>query len=154
MSSEPFTASLRLPSTPFPGSGHFSYTGCLAVPGSLQAFSCLILCTSCFVFSETFSPRFPHNCSLISLKCALPLSCGLLFATPWTVAHQAALPMGLSRQEYRSGLPFPPPGDLPNPGTEPASAVSPALENGVFTTEPPRKSLLSLCSNMPFSMSF
>ena len=53
-----------------------------------------------------------------------------LFVTPWTVAHQASLSMGFSRQEYWSGLPFPSPGDLPNPGTEPAS---PALAGGVFT---------------------
>ena len=44
-----------------------------------------------------------------------------LFVTPWTVAHQASLPMGFSRQEYWSGLPCPPPGDLPKPGTEPGS---------------------------------
>ena len=42
----------------------------------------------------------------------------LLFVTPWTVAHQASLFMGFSRQEYWSGLPCPPPGDLPDPGTE------------------------------------
>ena len=47
-----------------------------------------------------------------------------LFVTPWTVAHQAPLSMGFSRQEYWSGLPWPPPGDLPDPGIEP---VSPAL---------------------------
>ena len=47
-----------------------------------------------------------------------------LFATPWTVAHQAPLSMGFSRQEYWSELPFLPPGDLPNPGMEP---MSPAL---------------------------
>ena len=44
-----------------------------------------------------------------------------LFATPWTVAHQAPPSMGFSRQEYWSGLPFPSPGDLPNPGMEPVS---------------------------------
>ena len=44
-----------------------------------------------------------------------------LFATPWTVAYQAPLSMGFSRQEYWSGLPFPPPGDLPDPGIEAAS---------------------------------
>ena len=44
-----------------------------------------------------------------------------------------------SRQEYWSGLPFPLPGDLPNPGIEPAFLVSPALAGGLFTTEPPRK---------------
>ena len=50
------------------------------------------------------------------------------FATPWTVALQAPLSMGFSRQEYWSGLPFPPPGDLPGPGMEPASPMSPALQ--------------------------
>ena len=44
-----------------------------------------------------------------------------LFVTPWTVAHQAPLSMGFSRQEYWSRLPFPSPGDLPNPGIEPGS---------------------------------
>ena len=55
-----------------------------------------------------------------------------LFATPWTVADQAPLSMGFPRQEYWSGLPFPSPGDLPDPGIEP---TSPAL-GGFFTTEP------------------
>ena len=58
------------------------------------------------------------------------------FATPWTVACQAPLSMGFPRQEYWSGLPFPPPGDLPSPGIEPASA---ALAGRFFTTEPPGK---------------
>ena len=49
------------------------------------------------------------------------------FATPWTVAHQAPLSMGFSRQEYWSGLPFPSLGDLPDPGVEP---MSPALQVG------------------------
>ena len=44
-----------------------------------------------------------------------------LSATPWTVAHQAPLPMGFSRQDYWSGLPFPSPGDLPDPGIKPKS---------------------------------
>ena len=57
-----------------------------------------------------------------------------LFATLWTVACQAPLSMGFSRQEYRSGLPFLSPGDLPDPGIEP---MSPALAGGFFTTEPP-----------------
>ena len=50
-----------------------------------------------------------------------------LFATPWTVACQAPLPMGFSRQEYWSGLPFPSPGDLPDAGIEPKSLLSSAL---------------------------
>ena len=60
-------------------------------------------------------------------------SCVRLFAIPWTVAQQAPLSMGSSRQEYWSGLPCPPPGDLPDPGIKPMSPVSPALGNGLFT---------------------
>ena len=56
------------------------------------------------------------------------------FATPWTVAYQAPLSMGFSRQEYWSGLPCPCPGDLPNLGIEPASFTPPALAGGFFTT--------------------
>ena len=55
-------------------------------------------------------------------------SCICFFATPWTVACQAPLSMGFSRQEYGSGLPFPTPGDLPNRGIKPVSLKSPALE--------------------------
>ena len=54
--------------------------------------------------------------------------------TPWTVAHQAPLSMEFPRQEYLSGLPFPSPGDLPDPGIKPASPVYPALAGGFFTT--------------------
>ena len=57
-----------------------------------------------------------------------------LFVTPWTVAYQAPLSMEFSRQGYWSGLPFPPPGDLPYPRIEPASLASPALAGGFFTT--------------------
>ena len=70
------------------------------------------------------------------LRCTCVLSCIQFFATPWTVAHQAPLSMEFSRQEYWSGLPFPSPGDLPDPGTEPTSPVSPALAGGFFTTAP------------------
>ena len=55
--------------------------------------------------------------------CVKSLSCVRLFATLWTGARQAPLSRGFSRQEYWSGLPFPSPGDLPNPGIEPGSAV-------------------------------
>ena len=57
-----------------------------------------------------------------------------LFATLWIVACQAPLSMGFSRQEYWSGLPFPSPGNLPNPGIEHASLMSPALAGVFFTT--------------------
>ena len=59
-----------------------------------------------------------------------------LFATLWTVAHQAPLCTGFSRQEYWSGLPYPFSGDLPDPGIEPASPVSPALQVDSLPTEP------------------
>ena len=56
-----------------------------------------------------------------------------LCATPWTAAFQVSLSMGFSRQEYWSGLPCPPPRDLPDPGIEPGSLPSPALAGGFFT---------------------
>ena len=58
------------------------------------------------------------------------------FVTPWTVARQTPLSVGFPRQDYRSGLPFPPPGDLANPGIEPES---PALVGKFLTAEPPGK---------------
>ena len=63
----------------------------------------------------------------------------LLFETPWTVAHKSPRSVGLSQQKYRSGLPYPFLGDLPNPGIEPTSSVSPARAGRFFTTEPPGK---------------
>ena len=59
-----------------------------------------------------------------------------LFATPWIVAYQAPPSMGFSRQGYWSGLPFPSPGDLPDPGIEPGS---PALQADALTSQPPGK---------------
>ena len=61
------------------------------------------------------------------------------FVTPWTVADQAPLSMRFSRQEYWSELPFPPPGDLPDPGIEPESSAPLALPGGLLTTVPPGK---------------
>ena len=76
-------------------------------------------------------PVIPH---------ALLFSCKSvwLFATPWTVTHQVPLSIEFSRQEYCSGLPFPSPGDLPDPGIE---LVSPELARDSFTAEPPGKPL-------------
>ena len=62
-----------------------------------------------------------------------------IFVTLWTVAHQAPLSMGFPRKEYWSGLLCLPPGDLPNPGAEPTSPVSPALQADSLPTEPPGK---------------
>ena len=64
-----------------------------------------------------------HVCSVVSNS-----------ATPWTAAHQAPLSVGLSRQDYWSGLTFPTPGDLSDPGIKPTSFASPALANGFSTT--------------------
>ena len=73
-----------------------------------------------------------------------------LFATPWTVTCRAPPSMGFSRQEYWSGLPFPSPGDLPNPGIEPRSSV---LQADTLPSEPPGKtfyksSTLEKCWNL------
>ena len=76
-------------------------------------------------------------------------SCVRFLPMPWTVARQAPPSVGFSRQEYWSGLPLPPPGDLPDPGIEP---VSPALAAGFFTIEPPGKPNLVKClAQIPLS---
>ena len=84
-----------------------------------------------------FQVRQPLNRGVLDtlpLCCPQMLSSVCVFATPWTVACQAPLSMGLPREKYRGGLPLPSPGDLPNPGIEPASPASPASAGGVFTT--------------------
>jgi len=80
-------------------------------------------------------PCFLYNPGLKSLKVKL-LSCVQLFATPWTVDYQPPLSMEFSRQEYWSGLPFPSPGYLFNPGIKPRS---PALQADALPFEPPGK---------------
>ena len=75
------------------------------------------------------------NLHFLGRLCVLSLFSHVqLFVTPWTVACQAPLSMGFSRQEYWSGLPCPPPGDLPDPGIEPVPSMSPALAGRFFTT--------------------
>ena len=88
---------------------------------------------------------------------AQSLSFVWLFVIPWTVAHQPPLSMGFSRQEYWSGLPFPPPGDLLVPGIEHAS---PVLAGGLCSTEPlgspvicTRHTYVKRCFNIDFSHS-
>ena len=73
---------------------------------------------------------------VLSLRGLLLFSCSVVSdsATPWAVACQAPLSMGFSRQEYWSGLPYPPPGALPDPEIEPVSLKSLALAGGFFTT--------------------
>ena len=76
---------------------------------------------------------------IVSKPCVHACSTAWLFAMLWIVARQAPLSMGFFRQEYWSGSPFPPPGDLSHPGIKPASPVSSTMEAGFFTTEPPGK---------------
>ena len=73
------------------------------------------------------------QCMKVKVK---SLSCLRLFVTPWTVAYQAPPSMRFSRQECWSGLPFPSPGDLPDPGIKPGS---PALQTDALPSEPPGK---------------
>ena len=80
----------------------------------------------------------PHHLSEFAQVKVKLLSCSWLFATPWTVAYQAPPSIGFSRQEYWSGLPFPSPGDLPNPGIKPGS---PALQTDALPSEPSGKHL-------------
>ena len=77
---------------------------------------------------------FPYLCYAC---CVLsPFSCVLLFATLWTIALQAPLSMGFSRQEHWRGFPCPPPGDLPNPRIKPASPAAPSLQPGSLLLNP------------------
>ena len=88
------------------------------------------------VHKESNMTEYAHNICMSVCVCVCTLSPVLFFVTPRTTAHQAPLAMEFFRQEYWSGLPFPPPGDLPHLGIEP---MSPALAGRFFTTEPPGK---------------
>ena len=90
----------------------------------------LLLCCTCTIFTimSTYVRVCVHTFSHLQL-----------FATPGTRAHQAPLAKEFSRQEQQSRLPYPSPGDVPNPGIKPVSSVSPALAGRFFTTEPPGK---------------
>ena len=79
-----------------------------------------------FIHSEKRYSKAVWLLSIVRAYCHLVAKLCLTLATPWTVAHQAPLSMEFSKQEYWSGLPCPPPGDLLNPGTEPTSPASQA----------------------------
>ena len=76
-------------------------------------------------------------------SCLLAQSC-LILSDPMDCSHQAPLSMGFFRREYWSGLPFPLPGDLPDPGIKAKSPTSPALADGFFTTESPGKPITNI----------
>ena len=106
---------------------------------------------ACFLICEVLRDRVcPLHCDLIprqeSRKMCMYLVAQpcLTLATPWTIAYQAPLSMGFSRQEYWSGLPFPSPGDLPNPGNEPRP---PALQADCLPTELLRPGKISVIGN-------
>ena len=117
----------------------------------------------CSIYSYKMFAMFPmlHSVSLVAyftmllfkstsvfLCCAVPsLRRVQLFATPWTVARQAPLSMGLSRQEYQSGLSCLPPADLPKPGIKPRS---PALQADSLPFQPPGKPYF--CANFHFCL--
>ena len=96
--------------------------------------------------SQLLSPGTPTR---ESVHACLPhqFGCIQLFWTLWTVAHQALLSMGFSRQEHWSGLPCPPPGDLSGPGTEPMSPASPELQVDSLSTGPSGKTRESKCQS-------
>ena len=105
-----------------------------------------LLCTLCNLGSPSADSTNRGVCSAVAFtieknshiseseKCTHSVMSDSL---PWTLAPQVLLCMGFSRQEYRSGLPFPPPGDLPNPGIESGSS---ALQTDSLSSEPPGKS--------------
>jgi len=104
-----------------------------------------LLGASCLYFMLSLLQTHPIVCgwqggvggipSVCVYICTLSrFSCAPLFAAPWTVVHQVPWSMGFSRQGYCSGLPCPPPGDLPDPGVEPTSLTSPSLAGRFFTT--------------------
>ena len=90
------------------------------------------------IINSESSGKKPRLCTEMSSNYSQTqsFSCIQLFATPWTVVHQVPLSVGLSRQEYWSGLPCPPPGYLFNPGIKPRS---PALQADSLLFEPPVK---------------
>ena len=79
------------------------------------------------------------GCHFLQCMKVKSLSRVRLFVTPWTVAYQAPPSMRFSRQEYWSGVPFPSPGDLPDPGIEPMSLIAPALQMDSLPLAPARK---------------
>ena len=106
----------------------------LSGPVFLSSQACMRLLLWCYI-CYCYYPRLigPAESPMRLCVCTLRYD----WAIPWTVAHQAPLSTGFFSQDYWSGLPFPPPGDLPNPGIKPACPASPALAGGFLTTSIP-----------------
>ena len=133
---------------------HTSWASAAASLSPVRTFQMHTMCSPSLAFSHLFStvvleigcqtwrhnePAWLHKCHTSEKQKKVKvksLSHVRLFATPWSVARQAPPSMGFSRQEYWSGLPFPSPGDLPDPGIEPGS---PALQADALLSDPPGK---------------
>ena len=89
-----------------------------------------------FCLSKAYRTDLGQVLKLFCMRVLSRFSHVQLFATLWTVAYQAPLCMGFSRQGYWSGLPYSPPGDLPDPGIRPVAPVAPALQADSFPAEP------------------
>ena len=104
-----------------------------------------LLCPKSIQLATKFNIRIRVYFIRLMLKNSLHVyklscfSCAWIFATLWTVAHQSPLFMGFSRQEYWSGLPCPPQGNLPDPGIKPTSPAVYCTAGGFFTSESPGK---------------
>ena len=115
----------------------------LSVPGGLNLQIRLLSFPSCSHIDHVARVYTPSSgCLCAVLRCFNRI---LLCVTPWTVACQASLSMGFSRQEYWSGWPCPPPGDLSDVEIEPAFLVSPALAGGFLTTPPGKPQVVYRC---------
>ena len=120
--SEKETTVLNPEASSYKGKGKFAQT--TADPGRNRR-----------VKMSTMRPMFTHWCECVPSR----FSRVQLFLTPWNVARQAPLSMGFSRQEYWSGLPYPPSEDLPDPGIEPPTFYVSCIAGRFFTAEPPGK---------------
>ena len=104
---------------------------------------CVCVCVCARVHARAHRHAHAHACSFMSNSVTLR-----------TVAHQSLLSMGFSLQKYWSGLPFPPPANLPYSGIKPTFPVSPELADGFFTTEPPGKPYFNIILYLPIQVIF
>ena len=119
--------------------------------GEIQSLFSLITLMALFAF-DIWLLRFKSTKIQLLFKGKVKsLSCVRLFATPWTAAHQAPPSVGFFRQEYWNGLPFPSPGDLPDPGIKPRS---PASQADTLTSEPTTLSQFFLLSTEKFQIKY
>ena len=115
-----------------PWSWTFSLQNCKKIHFWCSVHLSVVFCYGSLISTHLFYAKYVFHACMLSC-----FSRVLLFVTLWTVAHQAPLSRGFSRQEHWSGLPCPSPEDLPDPGIEPVSPVAPALQADSLLLEPP-----------------